>query len=358
MSLTGTDAYSSAGPLPPLVERAVTAARRHGFADSCRPEQGRLLQTLAGGAPGLIGETGTGCGVGLAWLASGARKGVRLVSVERDAERARIAAGVFADRPEVEILHGDWRRIEERGPYDLLVLDGGGQGKTPGDRAANVVRLLAPGGTVVVDDFTPATTWPPLHDDAMDTARMRWLNHPYLHTTELRLADDLSTLVGTRRPPAAEPLHALKRGQVCRGVVTATPPFGVFVDLDGMEGFIRIPEITWRHIDSVEEAVRVGQEVVVEVLGVDAEREQAQVSLKSLEPSPLAAFAREGLGRVVRGRVTKVLPFGVVVRVADGIHGLVHQDELHGASPSVGDEPDVEVVGINLVRGTVSLALV
>lgn len=202
MSLTGTDTYESAGPLPPLVERAVAAARRHGFPHSCRPEQGRLLYALAAGATAFVGETGTGCGVGLAWLASGTRKGVRLVSVERDAERARIAAEVFADRPEAVVLLGDWRRIGEQGPYDLLVLDGGGQGKIPGDPPADVARLLVPGGTVVVDDFTPATSWPPLHDGVPDTARLHWLEHPALRAAELRPAPDLSTVVGVRRVPA------------------------------------------------------------------------------------------------------------------------------------------------------------
>lgn len=201
MSLSGTAAHTTAGPLPPLVARALTAARAHGFPYSCRPEQGRLLHALAGGARGVIGETGTGLGVGLAWLASGAGAGVRLVSVERDPERARAAAAVFADRPGVEVLHGDWRRIEEHGPFDLLVLDGGGQGKTPGDPPADVARLLTPGGTVVVDDFTPATAWPPLHEGRPDQARLHWLTHPALDAVELRLASDLSAVVGTRRLP-------------------------------------------------------------------------------------------------------------------------------------------------------------
>ena len=77
MSPQGTAAYDALVPgtdLPPLVERAVGLARRLGFANSCRPEHGRLLHALAAGA-GTIGETGTGCGVGLAWLASGARPG-------------------------------------------------------------------------------------------------------------------------------------------------------------------------------------------------------------------------------------------------------------------------------------------
>ncbi|CAL9449483.1 hypothetical protein SUDANB176_02411 [Streptomyces sp. enrichment culture] len=75
MPLTGTDAYAAAGDLPPLVERALAAARAHGFPYSCRPEQGRLLQVLAGGARGAVGETGAGCGAGPARLAPGVRRG-------------------------------------------------------------------------------------------------------------------------------------------------------------------------------------------------------------------------------------------------------------------------------------------
>jgi predicted O-methyltransferase YrrM len=198
MATSGTDAYTGQDGLPPLVRRALAAARAHGFPHSCRPEQGRLLHALAGGARGRIGETGTGLGVGLAWLLSGAAPGVRLYGVERDADRARAAREVFAGRDEVTVLTGDWWRIEEYGPFDLLVLDGGGQGKAPGDRPADVERLLAPGGTVVVDDFTPVAGWPPVHDGRVDRARLHWLEHPALRATELRLAPDLSTVVGTR----------------------------------------------------------------------------------------------------------------------------------------------------------------
>ncbi|MFF7987304.1 O-methyltransferase [Streptomyces sp. NPDC007901] len=198
MSLHGTDAYKGDDALPVLVQRAVEAARAHGFAFSCRPGQGRLLQVLAAGAPHSIAETGTGCGVGLAWLASGAPAGTRLISCERDRERARVASDVFRDCDHVEVLHGDWRRIEEFGPYDLLVLDGGGQAK--GDGTADPARLLAPGGTVVIDDFTPATTWPPHFDGAPDQARLHWLTHPDLRAAELRLATDLSVIVGTHLP--------------------------------------------------------------------------------------------------------------------------------------------------------------
>jgi predicted O-methyltransferase YrrM len=197
LSSQGTAAHRALSELPPLVRRALDAAEGAGFAHSCRPEQGRLLQTLAQGAGGLIGETGTGCGVGLAWLASGAADGVRLVSVERDEQRAAVAERVFAGVEQVTVLWGDWTELYRHGPFDLLVLDGGGQGKA--DAPADPTRLLGPGGTLVVDDFTPSPGWPPLHEGRPDAARLHWLEHPALRATELQLAADLSSVVGRLR---------------------------------------------------------------------------------------------------------------------------------------------------------------
>ena len=198
MSPQGTAAYDGLPDLPPLVEQAVSIARREGFENSCRPEHGRLLFALASGAD-VIGETGTGCGVGLAWLASGAKPGARLVSVELDANRAALAADL--DLPQVTVIHGDWREIHREAPFDLLVLDGGAHGKRGGDPADPAV-LLRPGGTLVIDDLTPAQHWPPRFNGEIDEARMYWLAHPGLDAAELRLAPDLAALVATRRWPA------------------------------------------------------------------------------------------------------------------------------------------------------------
>ncbi len=199
MSPRGTAAYDGLTDLPPLVTEAVRLARHAGFANSCRPEHGRLLFALASGAE-VIGETGTGCGVGLAWLASGARSGARLVSVELDAARAALAADLFRDVPQVSVIYGDWREIGQAAPFDLLVLDGGGQGKGSGD-PADPIGLLRPGGTLVIDDLTPADQWPPRFDGQPDMARMHWLTHPDLTAAELRLAPDLAALIATRRWP-------------------------------------------------------------------------------------------------------------------------------------------------------------
>jgi len=197
MSRNGTDAYRGSADLPPLVEAAAKVALDAGFDLSCLPSHGRLLQLLAGGIDaGVIGETGTGCGVGLAWLASGAREGVQLLSVEWDEELVDLARSVFAHVPAVTVLHGDWQELQREGPFDLLALDGGGQGKTD-EPAIELPEWLRPGGTVVLDDFTPGAGWPPVHQGQPDTARLRWLQHPRLLATEVRTQPDASTILAT-----------------------------------------------------------------------------------------------------------------------------------------------------------------
>ncbi|WP_037907359.1 O-methyltransferase [Actinacidiphila yeochonensis] len=199
MSLNGTSAHlSGPGDLPPLVERAARTALHLDFAYSCRPEQGRLLSVLAAGAR-RIGETGTGCGVGLAWLVSGMRPDATAVSVERDPDRAEAASALFAGlAPQVRVECADWTVIGGHGPFDLLVLDGGGQGKD-GGAPADPVALLRPGGLLVIDDFAPSGGGTPAFGGGPDSARLHWLDHPLLRTVEVPLAPDLAVLLATRR---------------------------------------------------------------------------------------------------------------------------------------------------------------
>ena len=197
MANSGTMQYETQAELPARVALAVAAARRAGFTKSCMPHQGRLLQLLAAGiGAGRIGETGTGLGVGLAWMVSMAHAGAQLFSVERDKERANRAREVFAGEPRVDVRCGDWRDLACEAPFDMLVLDGGGQGKAD-EPPLQPADWLRPGGIVVLDDFTPMTSWPPHHDGRLDEARMYWLEHPQLRTAEIRITPTAASLVAT-----------------------------------------------------------------------------------------------------------------------------------------------------------------
>jgi predicted O-methyltransferase YrrM len=119
------ETYRSRTFVPPLVQRAQALAQGLGFALSSRPEVGRLLHTLAASVrDGRIGEMGTDTGVGAAWMASALGPGGTLVTVEADAERAAGAARLFADLPNVQVLHADLTALLTRGPFDLVFVDG------------------------------------------------------------------------------------------------------------------------------------------------------------------------------------------------------------------------------------------
>jgi predicted O-methyltransferase YrrM len=193
----GTAAYDSIDDLPPLVRAAVDLARAARFPYSCLPEQGALLRLLAAGAgPGTIGETGTGYGVGLAWLASGAHPDARLFSAERDPGRVEAARAVFRERSTVDIHGGDWTQLRAYAPYDLLVLDGGGQGKGM-EPPLDPSDWLRPGGLLVIDDFAPLTGWPPRHAGHVDTVRQHWLDHPQLRATQINVTPASATILAT-----------------------------------------------------------------------------------------------------------------------------------------------------------------
>ncbi len=129
-------AYSDIGGPPPLVNSAVARAASLGFDHSCAPEQGQLLSVLARGwRGGRIGETETGCVVGLAWMVEATDPTTSLVSIELDHGRASAATELFAGHTHVRVEQGDWSELVEHGPFDLLVLDGGG-GQRPVGRLA------------------------------------------------------------------------------------------------------------------------------------------------------------------------------------------------------------------------------
>jgi small subunit ribosomal protein S1 len=148
-------------------------------------------------------------------------------------------------------------------------------------------------------------------------------------------------------------------------VVSSIVNFGAFVDLGGVDGLVHVSELSWKHIDHPSEVVEVGQEVTVEVLDVDMDRERVSLSLKATQEDPWQQFARtHQIGQVVPGRVTKLVPFGAFVRVDEGIEGLVHISELaerHVEIPEqvvqVSDEIFVKVIDIDLERRRISLSL-
>ena len=160
-------------------------------------------------------------------------------------------------------------------------------------------------------------------------------------------------------------LENLQVGQVKRGTVSSIVNFGAFVDLGGVDGLVHVSELSWQHIDHPGEVVKVGDEIDVEVLHVDLERDRVSLSLKNTQEDPWRAFARTHQpGDVVKGTISRLVPFGAFVQVSDGIEGLVHISELsdeHVELPeqvvSAGQEVMVRLIDVDLERRRISLSL-
>jgi small subunit ribosomal protein S1 len=169
----------------------------------------------------------------------------------------------------------------------------------------------------------------------------------------------------TQREQRDEFLANLKPGEVREGVVSSVVNFGAFVDLGGMDGLVHVSELSWKHVDHPSSVVQVGDEVTVQVLDVDLDRERISLSLKATQQDPWQEFATgHQVGELVYGRVTKLVPFGSFVQVGEGIEGLVHISEMAGhyveAPEQVvepGEELWVKIIDIDLDRRRISLSI-
>jgi len=169
----------------------------------------------------------------------------------------------------------------------------------------------------------------------------------------------------TQKEQREDLLANLKPGEVRSGVVSSVVNFGAFVDLGGMDGLIHVSELSWKHVDHPGSVVQVGDEVTVQVLDVDLDRERISLSLKATQQDPWQEFATtHRVGELVYGRVTKLVPFGAFVQVGDGIEGLVHISEMsahHVDLPeqvvTPGEELWVKIIDLDLARRRISLSI-
>jgi small subunit ribosomal protein S1 len=123
----------------------------------------------------------------------------------------------------------------------------------------------------------------------------------------------------------------LKEGETITGRITNLVGFGAFVDLGDLEGLIHISEIAWAKVDDPKEYLTPGEDVEVEIISVDIDRERVSLSRKELMPSPWDLFEeRHNTGELVEGVITSVADFGAFAIVADDIEGLIHVSEMHG----------------------------
>ena len=161
-------------------------------------------------------------------------------------------------------------------------------------------------------------------------------------------------------------LDGVKPGDKVIGVVKNITDFGVFVDLNGMDGLLHITDMSWGRLNHPSELVGIGQRLEVQILEVNREKERVSLGLKQMANNPWENIeARYPVGQRVRGKVTKLVAYGAFVEVEEGVEGLVHVSELSWikriARPSdvltVGQELEAVVLGINKEERKISLGV-
>jgi len=128
-----------------------------------------------------------------------------------------------------------------------------------------------------------------------------------------------------------EKLSQVKPDDILKGIVTGLMPFGIFVDLDGIEGLVHISEIAWEKVNHPGSYYKVGEPIKVKVLGVDTTSGKLALSVKQLTENPWD-FVQEKypVGSKVEGIVSRIVPFGAFVTLEKGLDGLVHVSETVG----------------------------
>lgn len=138
-------------------------------------------------------------------------------------------------------------------------------------------------------------------------------------------------------------ISMLKLGEVVEGEVTGIVDFGIFIKFgQGLEGLVHISELAWNRIDHPKDLYKVGDKVKAQIISI--EKDRISLSVKRLRPDPwLESIKKYEVGQKVKGRVTKVMPFGAFVELDPDIYGLVHSVEL--SNEEVKDASEVVKVG-------------
>jgi len=163
-----------------------------------------------------------------------------------------------------------------------------------------------------------------------------------------------------------ELLETIQEGDIRKGVVKNITDFGVFLDLDGIDGLLHITDMTWKRIRHPSEIVELGQELEVVIINIDREKGRVALGLKQKEQNPWEEIEEKyPQGTRVKGKIVNLLPYGAFIELEPGIEGLIHISEMswikNVTDPSKivnkGDEVEAIVLSIQKDEGKISLGI-
>ena len=164
----------------------------------------------------------------------------------------------------------------------------------------------------------------------------------------------------------AEMIDSIEEGEVRKGIVKNITDFGVFLDLDGIDGLLHITDMTWKRIRHPSEMVHLGDELEVVILHLDKEKGRVALGLKQKESNPWEEIEeRYPTGTKIKGKIVNLVPYGAFIEIEPGIEGLIHVSEMSWvkniSDPSEivkkGDEVEAIVLSVQKEEGKISLGI-
>jgi small subunit ribosomal protein S1 len=211
----------------------------------------------------------------------------------------------------------------------------------------------------------------------IDNKRIKNLDEYLDHSYEfkiLKINTERKNIVVSRRElleeerisRKAEMLENINEGEVRKGIVKNITDFGVFLDLDGIDGLLHITDMTWKRIKHPSEMVHLGQELEVMILHVDKDKGRVALGMKQKESNPWEEIEqRYPAGTRVRGKIVNLVPYGAFIELEPGIEGLIHVSEMSWVKNvtdpnemvNKGDEVEAIVLSVQKEEGKISLGI-
>lgn len=190
----------------------------------------------------------------------------------------------------------------------------------------------------------------------------------------IKINDDRKNVVLSRREIIEQErnekrnafLASAAPGSIVKGVVKNITDFGAFVDLDGIDGLLHVTDMSWARLTHPTEMVKIGQEIDVQILEINKDRERISLGLKQMQANPWDRIEdRFPVGAKVKGKVTNLMPYGAFVQLEEGVEGLIHVSELSWTKRiarasdvlALGQEVEAVVLGINKEELKISLGV-
>jgi len=234
------------------------------------------------------------------------------------------------------------------------------------------IRSKVKGGLVVsigVDAFLPAS-----HIDVQPPKNLdQYIGQTYDFKV-LKINQERKNIIISRRELIEEQrqdkrrslLSRIKVGDTHKGIVKNIVDYGVFIDIDGLDGLLHITDMSWGRISHPSEILKIGEEINVVILEIDQERERVSLGLKQLASNPWENIEfKYPIGAQIRGKVVSLVPYGAFIELEQGVEGLVHVTEISWTKRitkpnevlKIGEEVDAIILNVNKATQKISLGI-